>query len=241
MYEAIDSAVNDHVDGRLSSPHNRARDAEGDEAAGGGTLSSSNRQTCASCGKEGNDLKTCSGCKLVHYCNVNCQYSHWTDHKAECSKAKRAAELRDEILFKQPESSHFGDCPLCCFPLPLDHSKSVLTSCCRKQICNGCCYAITKREPEASKLQPKCPFCRKAAAKTEEEINERCLKRIEANDSVAICDMGTKYYDEGDYNSAFEYWTRAIALGNMEAHYQLSTLYHEGKGLRRMRKGNCII
>jgi len=28
---------------------------------------------------------------------------------------KRAAELRDEILFKQPESSHRGDCPICMF------------------------------------------------------------------------------------------------------------------------------
>eukprot|EP00984_Skeletonema_dohrnii_P035791 scaffold35973_cov122-Skeletonema_dohrnii-CCMP3373.AAC.2 len=32
-------------------------------------------------------------------------------HKKECKK--RAAEFRDELLFKQPESCHEGDCPIC--------------------------------------------------------------------------------------------------------------------------------
>ena len=38
----------------------------------------------------------------------------------EAERRKRAAVLRDELLFKQPESSHLGDCPICCLPLPLD-------------------------------------------------------------------------------------------------------------------------
>ena len=32
---------------------------------------------------------------------------------------------------------------------------------------------------------------------------------------------------EGDYEAAYEYWTRSAALGNVEAHYQLSCLYYE--------------
>jgi hypothetical protein len=36
---------------------------------------------------------------------------------------KRAAELRDEILFKQPENTHLGDCPICFLPLSLDLEK----------------------------------------------------------------------------------------------------------------------
>jgi len=57
--------------------------------------------------------KTCDGCKSVRYCSVKCLTDHRSQHKRECKK--RAAELRDEILFKQPESSHKGDCPICFF------------------------------------------------------------------------------------------------------------------------------
>eukprot|EP00984_Skeletonema_dohrnii_P028597 scaffold18652_cov83-Skeletonema_dohrnii-CCMP3373.AAC.1 len=69
---------------------------------------------CACCGiAEGDDikLKTCTACKSARYCSVKCQKDHRPKHKGACKK--RAAELRDELLFKQPESSHFGDCPIC--------------------------------------------------------------------------------------------------------------------------------
>jgi hypothetical protein len=35
----------------------------------------------------------------------------------------RAAELRDEILFEQPESTHLGDCPICLLQLSLDQKN----------------------------------------------------------------------------------------------------------------------
>jgi hypothetical protein len=44
-------------------------------------------------------------------------------HKRACKK--RAAGLRDEILFKQPESNHCGDCPICRLPQPLDPKKNL--------------------------------------------------------------------------------------------------------------------
>eukprot|EP00984_Skeletonema_dohrnii_P028594 scaffold18651_cov70-Skeletonema_dohrnii-CCMP3373.AAC.1 len=62
---------------------------------------------CACCGiAEGDDikLKTCTACKSARYCSVKCQKDHRPKHKGECKK--RAAELRDELLFKQPESTH---------------------------------------------------------------------------------------------------------------------------------------
>ena len=65
---------------------------------------------CASCGIAGDDdikLKKCA-CKLVQYCSVKCQKDHRPKHKKECKQ--QVAELRDEILFKQPESNHLGDC-----------------------------------------------------------------------------------------------------------------------------------
>ena len=43
-----------------------------------------NTSTCANCGKgeEFNiKLKTCNACKMVKYCNSNCQRAHRPDHK----------------------------------------------------------------------------------------------------------------------------------------------------------------
>ena len=139
---------------------------------------------CASCGKSGGDdikLVKCTACHLVQYCGVKCQKEHRPKHKKACKK--RVAELHDENLFKQPESSHLGDCPICCFPLPLDESKYYLNTCCCKEICKGCDYANKKREYER-KLRSKCPFCREHLPGTDEEVNEQLMKRIEANDPV---------------------------------------------------------
>ncbi len=79
------------------------------------------KSCCACCGiAEVDDIKLteCDGCDLVKYCSDECQIEHKPQHEQTCKK--RAAELRDELLFKQPESTHLGDCPICCLPLPLD-------------------------------------------------------------------------------------------------------------------------
>ena len=191
---------------------------------------------CANCGAAESDeinLKRCNGCYLVRYCGAKCQKEHWSQHKRACKK--RAAELKDEILFKQPESSHLGDCPICCLPLPIDQSKSTLSTCCSKLICNGCDYANFKREVEG-RLQQRCPFCRELAPSTQEQSDEQLKKRIEANDPVAFCQMGRRRCKEGDYKAAFEYWTRAAALGDIEAHYQLSGLYQNGRDVEKDEK-----
>ena len=183
---------------------------------------------CASCGEaDGDDikLKRCA-CKLVKYCSVKCQKHHRKQHKRDCKR--RVAELNDEISFKQPESTHLGDCPICCLPLPIDREKCGSYLCCSKKICQGCEYANRKREIEG-RLQHKCPFCRKALPETEEEANELLMKRIEANDPVAMREMGKGKNHEGDYEAAFDYLTRAAALGDAVAHYNLSIMYHTGK------------
>ena len=123
---------------------------------------------CAGCGKAEVDdikLRTCTACKSVRYCGVKCQREHRSKHKGDCQK--RVAELHDEILFKQPESSHLGDCPICCLPLSLDPEKSGLYSCCSKTVCSGCDYANQKRELEG-KMDHKCPFCRHQALESKE-------------------------------------------------------------------------
>ena len=50
------------------------------------TGDNSSMSTCAACGKAGDNLKTCTSCKQVKYCNVSCQRAHWRKHKKECRK-----------------------------------------------------------------------------------------------------------------------------------------------------------
>ena len=192
---------------------------------------------CASCGiAEVDDvkLKECATCDLARFCSDTCQENHKSQHEEACKK--RAAELRDELLFKQPDSSHLGDCPICCLPLQLDLSKSTLKLCCSKVICIGCNYANMRRELEEGRRESKCPFCRKPLPETDEEGDKRIMKRVEANDPVAMTQWGRDQYVKGDYSVAFEYYTRAVELGDVEAHHQISILYHHGRGIEKDEK-----
>eukprot|EP00985_Skeletonema_marinoi_P001227 scaffold499_cov67-Skeletonema_marinoi.AAC.1 len=190
---------------------------------------------CASCGiAEVDDIKLmeCATCDLVRYCSDDCLKDHIPQHKEACKK--RMAELRDELLFRQPESTDRGDCPICCIPLQLDKQKSNMASCCSKVICNGCSHANQKREFEG-KLERKCPFCRKHVPSTMDEVDKQTMKRIEANDPVAMRHKGLEHAQRGDYQSAFEHLTKAAELGDIEAHYQLAGMYHDGYGVEKDR------
>ena len=188
---------------------------------------------CASCGIAEIDdvkLKECDDCDLVKYCSDECQENHKSEHEEVCKK--RAAELRDELLFKQPESSHHGDCPICSIPLSVDVEKSTISSCCSKVFCNGCSYANQEREIEM-RLEESCPFCREPVPNTKEEGYKQRMKRVEANDPVAIRREGTERYIKGEYIKAFEYWTMAAELGDVDAHFRLSIAYLDGRGVEK--------
>ena len=188
--------------------------------------------TCASCGiAEVDDvkLKPYNGCDLVAYCSDACEKDHRPEHKEACKE--RSAELRDEMLFRQPESTHLGDCPICCLPL-LDKQQSEFSPCCSKVICKGCSYANQNREWEM-RLQPSCPFCRHPIPKSQEEAGKRSMKRVAVNEPAAIRKMGNAVYNKGDYDGAFKYWTRASELGDADAHYHLSLMYSEGGGVEK--------
>ncbi|KAK1746037.1 hypothetical protein QTG54_002644 [Skeletonema marinoi] len=193
---------------------------------------------CASCGiAEVDDvkLKECADCDLVKYCSDECQIEHKSQHEEACKK--RAAELRDEILFKQPDSSHLGDCPICMMPLQLHLKKSAIMSCCSTTICNGCDYGTIRGEKAS--LDFPCPFCRKPTRIKHEDMMKQRMKRIEANDPVAMYQEGTFQLEDGNYERAFEHFIKAAKLGDMEAHFQLSIMYNNCHGVEK-DKGKAI-
>ena len=185
---------------------------------------------CASCGiaeANGVKLQKCVSCDLANYCSDACQEDHRLQHEAKCKE--RAAELRDEILFKQPEGRHLGDCPICFLPHPIDHNKSSFYSCCSVVVCDGCIHADDTRQVKEDKMQvPRCPFCRHPKPTTKDGFMHLLMKRVEANDPSAMSQMGSKYYYKGDYDIALKYWTKAAELGNAFAHNTLSVMY-QGK------------
>ncbi len=184
-------------------------------------------EVCASCGIAEVDkvkLKKCT-CELVKYCSDKCRDKHREQHEEECKK--RMEELRDKKLFTQPDSSCFGECPICFLPMPLDMGQSIFYSCCSKIICKGCEYAHHK-----SNGRSKCPFCREPTP-DKEEYDRRRMKRIEANDPAAMFQVGVERRCEGDYDTALGYFTKAAELEDVEAHFDLGFMYAKGQGVEK--------
>jgi len=184
---------------------------------------------CANCGiVEIDDIKLeeCTDCDLVRYCGDKCLEEHREQHEEECNKRKK--ELCDKRLFTQPDETHLGECPICFLPLPLDQRKYLFSSCCCKFMCNGCSYA-----DYMSSGRNRCPFCREPVVNDKDENNKRLMKRVEVNDPNALRQMGAIREKEGDYDKAFEYFTNAVKLGDVRAHYHLGCMYYEGEGVEK--------
>ena len=185
---------------------------------------------CANCGAAEDDdikLEDCDGCDLVKYCRDKCREEHRWKHEEECSKRK--VELHDKELFSQPDGTHLGECPLCFLPLPIDTDKSGFWTCCSEIICLGCVYA---NDMSNINDDDRCPFCREPSA-DDDENKKRMMKRVKANDPVAMSQMGTKCFSEGDYDGAFEYLTKAAELGDLMAHYHSGVLHMNGEGVQK--------
>ena len=140
---------------------------------------------CANCGKgeeSSGDLKACTACKLVKYCNRECQIAHRPQHKRDCKK--RAAELYDKQLFKEPPPRE--ECPICMLPLPLD--GSTFHPCCGKLICDGCIYAMTiegVRKGTKKEEMGMCAFCRTLRPISNEEKVKRLKGQMEKDNAMA--------------------------------------------------------
>jgi len=61
--------------------------------------------TCAACGKAGDNLKACTACKSVKYCNRDCQISHRPQHKRACKA--RAADIYFTALERAEQKGEY--------------------------------------------------------------------------------------------------------------------------------------
>ena len=197
---------------------------------------------CANCGKEGDDVNNiCNKCKQVKYCNAICKKKHRSKHKKECEEHERlAAELHDEKLFKEPPPQH-GDCPICFILMPNLNTGWRYQACCGKQICNGCIFAPLYDDQGNEIDNNKCAFCRTRCPKSNEEMIEWLLKRMEVNDPIAFHSLGVMYYQgtndyQQDYAKALKLFHRAAELGYSEAINSIGYAYNLGRGVERDEK-----
>jgi len=146
-------------------------------------------------------------------------------------KLEECEHMHDKKLFTQPDETHLGECPLCFLPLPIDQGKSAFKTCCSESICKGCVYANMMANMHDKVKAGSCPFCREPA--NDDENRKRSMKRVKANDPAAMSHMGTRCYVEEDYDGAFDYFTKAAELGDIEAHHFLGFLYYKGEGVEK--------
>ena len=190
----------------------------------------STTNTCANCGKgeeSAGGLKSCTACKLVKYCNRDCQVAHRPQHKKKCKK--RAAELFDEQLFKEPPPRE--ECPICFLLLPLNTDESFYKSCCGKEICNGCIVAMTE-----SGAKDLCPFCKTPNTISEEVEVSRVKKLMEKGNGRAYYQLAG-YYKLGIHGlpqntaKANELLLKAGELSCVDAYHNLGVHYYNGDGV----------
>ena len=85
-------------------------------------------------------------------------------------------------------------------------------------------------------LTQSCPFCREQLPGNGDEADRITMRRVEANDPVAIHEIGVKHYIDGDYGSAYNCFKDAAKLGDVESHYSMSHMYREGFGVQKDEK-----
>lgn len=215
---------------------------------------------CASCGKGGDNLKTCTACKSVKYCNRDCQISHRPQHKKECRKiaaglqerkaiisSNGTAKIREKSIISDDEL--FGDppakeeCPVCMVSMPFSNhgvccAKKIYHPCCGKVICNGC-MTTANEEMKKGNLKKCCPFCRIPNPSSDEEYIQRVKKRMEQNNDVeAYYELGSLYQSghfglPQDLSTAFDLYKKAAELGSSRGHYSTAGMYMCALGVEK--------
>ena len=88
------------------------------------------------------------------------------------------------------------------------------------------------------KLENKCPFCRAPAAESGEDCVRKMMDRAEANDPAAMYQLGNELMmaEKGDEVRAFECFSKAASLGDVDAHWRLGLCYSQGRGVEKDKK-----
>ena len=161
-------------------------------------------------------------------------------HKKECKR--RAAELFDEELFKDPPEG--PECPVCMLPLPFDGDHIHFGACCGKFICMGCMYAQIKEEILSVKEDEDCgacTFCRTPPTSVEKEILDRLSKGVERNDAnsieqLAVYYMGGEMGLQQDSVKSMELLLKAGEHGCPNAYGSLGIFYCDSLELLRCER-----
>jgi hypothetical protein len=115
-------------------------------------------------------------------------------------------------------------------------SMETYYSCCGKSICGGCIYSFMQSGNDGN-----CPFCKSdRTGKTDEKRVEEFIKRVEANDAVAMMVLGSHYYHGKlgllrDQGKAIELWKQATELGSSQVHFALGRIYDAGGDLKKAK------
>ena len=238
------------VDGNISEDNNNNADVD-NIVEGMNTMNLIGSNKCAACGKGGDNLKACTACKSVTYCNAKCRNAHRPKHKKECKKlaAERKLqdtiwnmnkmEISDEMLFAEPPPKE--DCPICMQPIPyaigLCGVYTMYMACCGKRLCQGCVKAA-EEEVKKGNMKDCCAFCRQASSPDSEKRLERVHIRMKLNDGGAFAWLGSVMSGgtQGllqDKNKAIKLWNKAADLGSVKAHNSLAWAYENGEGVEK--------
>jgi len=132
--------------------------------------------TCASCGKVGNNLYKCSACKSVHYCDRTCQHSHWSEHKVECTKNRSST-----TVVKREQYAASSSARVSLSPTMNNHAAGPLTAATLKKR-YGCslCSERFITQNQKRKHEKKCRKKQRKRIKAEQQRSGRGVGQVKA-------------------------------------------------------------
>ncbi|KAL7551818.1 hypothetical protein ACHAWF_015012 [Thalassiosira exigua] len=215
--------------------------------------------TCGATAGAGRELRRC--CGETRYCGVACQKKHRKVHKAECQntnfceRKKNASALvaagTSMQLAADDGCESFGgeepgidldtfrlppqdECPLCMFPLPVDHRASEYMICCGKRLCLACSMDHAKNSIERGVDNDIWSRCVRSGKKTIEKL----LCNVEERGGGNAAFLLASGYENGlyglpvNYQKAVGFYHRATKLGSADAAHTLGSSYMSGDIVR---------
>jgi len=122
-------------------------------------------EPCDRPGCDGSEAKLrCTQCKVVFYCNTNCQRGHWKTHKEECIRflenykefEKKDREMDQYV--NRSEQSVGSECCVCYEPI--GEISDVMQLPCKHCFCVQCMVQLSGHHDNGN---VQCPLCRESA------------------------------------------------------------------------------